>query len=161
MPLIIYEGVTLRTCDREAYDESVTSVRPITLWTIVISYCYGFHVANCGVSIVAHLCHRSQINNKSTAELLARTSQANMADLRRHRVRWLGHAACKPNDVMVKQLHSIPGQPRPMGRPHLTWMDTAMHDMGILGHMLLIDLPRDWANLALYRDVWRVVVSQC
>ena len=41
----------------------------------------------------------------STAELLARTGQANMADLmRRHRVRWLGHAARKPNDVMVKQL---------------------------------------------------------
>ena len=60
----------------------------------------------------------------STAELLARTSQANMADhMRRHRVRWLGHAARKPNDVMVKQLlfaHSIPGHPRPMGRPHLT-----------------------------------------
>ena len=39
----------------------------------------------------------------STAELLAR----------------------KPNDVMVKQLlfaHSIPGHPRPLGRPHLTWM---------------------------------------
>ena len=30
----------------------------------------------------------------STAELLARTGQANMADhMRRHRVRWLGHAA--------------------------------------------------------------------
>ena len=32
-------------------------------------------------------------------------------------------------------------------------MDTAMHDMGSLGRMLQIDLPRDWANLALYRDV--------
>ena len=40
-----------------------------------------------------------------------------------------------------------------MGRPHLTWMDTAMHDIGSLGHTLQIDLPRDWANLALYRDV--------
>ena len=73
----------------------------------------------------------------STAELLARTSQANMADLnmRRHRFRWLGHAARKPNDVMVKHLlfaHFIPGHPRPIGRPHLTWMDTAMHDMGSL-----------------------------
>ena len=65
----------------------------------------------------------------STVELLARTGQANMADhMRQHRVRWLGHAACKPNDVMVEQLlfaHSIPGHPRPMGRPHLTWMVTA------------------------------------
>ena len=48
------------------------------------------------------------------------------------------------DDVMVKQLHfahSIPGHPRPLGRPHLTWMDTAMHDMGSLGRMLQIDLP--------------------
>ena len=104
-------------------------------------------------------------DSPSTAELLARTSQANMADhMRRHRVRWLGHAARKPNDVMVKQLffaHSIPGHPRPMGRPHLTCLDTAMHDMGSLGYMLQIDLPRDWVNLALYWDVWRGVVSRC
>ena len=43
----------------------------------------------------------------------------------------------------------------------LTWMDTAMHDMGSLGRMLQIDLPRDWASLALHRDVWRGVVSRC
>ena len=42
-----------------------------------------------------------------------------------------------------------------------TWMDTAMHDMGSLGRMLQIDLPRDWASLALHRDVWRGVVSRC
>ena len=45
---------------------------------------------------------------------------------------------------VLKQLlfaHSIPGHPRPLGRPHLTWMDTAMHDMGSLGRMLQIDLP--------------------
>ena len=72
----------------------------------------------------------------STAELLARTGQAMADHMRRHIVRWLGHAARKPHDVMVKQLlfaHSIPGHPRPMGCPHLTWMDTAMHDMGSLG----------------------------
>ena len=88
-----------------------------------------------------------------------------MADLLRwQRVRWLGHAARKPNDVMVKQLffaHSTPGHPRPMGHPHLTWMDTAMHDMGSLGRTLQINLPRDSANLALHQDVWRGVVSRC
>ena len=84
--------------------------------------------------------------------------------IRRHRVRWLGHAARKPNDVMVKQLlfaHTIPGHPKPIGRPHLTWMDTAMHDMDSLGRTLQIHLSRDWANLALHRDVWRGVVSRC
>ena len=51
--------------------------------------------------------------------------QANMADhMRWHRVRWLGHAARKPNDVMVKQLlfaHSIPGHPQAHGAhpPHV------------------------------------------
>ena len=57
---------------------------------------------------------------------------------------------------MVKQLifaHSIPGHPRPIGRPHLTWMDTAMHDMGSLRHTLQIDLLRDWAYLALDLNV--------
>ena len=65
---------------------------------------------------------------------------------------------------MVKQLlfaHSVPGYSRPMGRPHLTWMDTAMHDIGSLGHTLQIDPPRDRANLAVYRDAWRGVVSRC
>ena len=79
----------------------------------------------------------------------------------RHKVRWLGHAARKPNDVMVKQLisaHFIPGHPRPKRRPHLMWMDTAVHDIGTLGRTLQIDFPRDWANLALYRDVWRGVI---
>ena len=60
--------------------------------------------------------------------------------------RWLGHAARKPNDVMVMQLfftHSIPGHSRPTGPPHLTWMDAAMHDMGCLGHTLQIGLPCD------------------
>ena len=40
---------------------------------------------------------------------------------------------------------------------HLTWMDAVMHDMGSLGHMLPMDLPRDWMNLTLDWDVWRGV----
>ena len=37
--------------------------------------------------------------------------------------------------------HSIPGHPRSMGRPHLAWMDTAMKDMGSLGHTLQAGRP--------------------
>ena len=74
-------------------------------------------------------------DDPSTAELLA-SGQASMAGLLRwHRVRWLGQLARKPNDFMVKQrlfAHIIPGHSRPMGQPHLMWMDTAMHDMGSL-----------------------------
>ena len=64
--------------------------------------------------------------------------------------------------VMVRQLlfaHSILGHPGPMGHPLLTWMDTAMHGMGM--GMGRIGLPRDRANLALDRDVWRGVGSRC
>ena len=65
--------------------------------------------------------------------------------------------------MMVKQqlAHSIPGHPRPMGCPHLTWMNITMHDMGSLGHKLQIDHPQSWAYLSLDRDVWRGVVHRC
>ena len=52
------------------------------------------------------------------------------------RFRWLGHAARRLDYIVVKRLL-------------LCYGDTE------------IDLPRDWANLALYRDVWRGVVSWC
>ena len=35
------------------------------------------------------------------------------------------------------------------------------NDMDSLGRTLQVDLPRDWASLALHRDVWRGVVSRC
>ena len=74
----------------------------------------------------------------------------------------MGNADRKPNDVTVKlQLlaHSIPGHSGPMGCLHLMRVDTSMHDMGSIGLTRQIGLPRGWANLALYRDVWRGVVS--
>ena len=53
----------------------------------------------------------------------------------------------KPSSISISIIaHSIPGHSRPMGHPHLTWMDTTMHDKGSLGRTLHIDLPRDWAN---------------
>ena len=83
---------------------------------------------------------------------------------------WLGHAARKPSDVRGSALqrlqfaHSLHlGHSRPMGRPHLTGMDTAVHDMGGLGQtqQLQFDLLRDWASSVLDQDVWRGVVSWC
>ena len=73
----------------------------------------------------------------STAELLDGTGQMPISQLlSRHRVRWLGHAARKPETTIVNQLlHAdyIPGRPRPVGRPHYTWMDGAMQDLNTLG----------------------------
>ena len=59
--------------------------------------------------------------------------------LSRHRVKWLGHAARKPETTIVNQLlhaDSIPGRPRPVGRPHYTWKDGAMQDLNALGPRL-------------------------
>ena len=76
----------------------------------------------------------------STAELLDATGQMPISQLlSRHRVRWLGHAARKPDTTIVNQLlhaDSIPGRPRPVGRPHYTWMDGAMQDLNTLGPRL-------------------------
>ena len=84
--------------------------------------------------------------------------------LSRHRVRWLGHAARKPETTIVNQLlhaDSIPGHPRPVGRPHSTWKDGAMQDLNVLGPRLQLDLLRDWPKLALDRELWRGVTSRC
>ena len=68
----------------------------------------------------------------STAELLDGTGMP-ISQLRsRHRVRWLGHAARKPETTIVNGLlhaDSIPGRPRPVGRPHYMWMDGAIQDL--------------------------------
>ena len=72
--------------------------------------------------------------------------------LSRHRVRWLGQTARKPETTMVNRLlyaDSIPG------RPHCTWMDWAMQDQGP-GYLL-----RDWPKLAQNRDLWRGGASRC
>ena len=73
------------------------------------------------------------IGGPSAAELLDGTGQMSISQLlSRHRVRWLGHAARKP--VVNQLLHAdyILGLPRPVGRPHYTWMDGAMQDLNAL-----------------------------
>ena len=101
----------------------------------------------------------------STAELLDVTGQMPTSQLlSRHRVRWLGHAARKPETTIVNQLlhaDSIPGRPRPVGRLHYTWKDGAMQDLNALGPRLQLDLLRDWPKLALDRELWRGVTSRC
>ena len=66
--------------------------------------------------------------------------------LSRHRVKWLGHAARKPEITMVKHLlfaDSIPGRPLPVGCPHYTWMYGAIQNLSTLGPRLQGDLLRD------------------
>ena len=99
----------------------------------------------------------------STAELLDMTGQMPTSQLlSRHRVRWLGHAARKPETTIVNQLlhaDSIPGCTRPAGGPHYMWKDGAMQDLSALGPRLQLNLLRDWPKLALDRELWRGVTS--
>ena len=101
----------------------------------------------------------------STAELLDVTGQMPISQLlSRHRVRWLGHAARKPETTIVNQLlhaDSIPGRPRPVGRPHYAWKDGTMQDLSALGPRLQLNLLRDWPKLALDRELWRGFTSRC
>ena len=97
----------------------------------------------------------------STAELLDVTRQMPISQLLS---RWLGHAARKPETTIVNQLlhsDSIPGRPRPVGRPHYTWKDGAMQDLDALGPRLQLDLLRDWPKLVMDRELWRGVASRC
>ena len=74
------------------------------------------------------------------------------------------NGARKPETTIVNQLlhaDNIPGRPRPVGHPHYTWMDRAMHDLNALGPRLQMDLLRDWPKLALDRELWRGVASRC
>ena len=75
------------------------------------------HILNWPASHSTHLDGRCVASSSAvvkviicfTVKLLVTTGQISMADLLRRQnvrwqnVRWLGHAACKPHDVMVKQ----------------------------------------------------------
>ena len=52
--------------------------------------------------------------------------------IKERRLRWLGHAARRSDNNMVKQLlfaTRIPGHVQPVGRPCGTWMHYAMRDV--------------------------------
>ena len=76
----------------------------------------------------------------------------------------LSHIITFGHPSIVNQLlhaDSIPGRPRPVGRPHYTWKDGAMQDLSALGPRLQMNLLRDWPKLALDRELWRGVTSRC
>ena len=87
----------------------------------------------------------------STAELLDVTGQVSITQLlRRHRVRWLGHAPRKPRKKTGR---------RPVGCPHYTCLDGWGHAgpqhpraPATAGRM---DLLRDWPKLVHDRDLRR------
>ena len=76
-------------------------------------------------------------NSISTKDLMEKTHQLPISvTIKERRLRWLGHAAHRLDNNMVKQLlfaTRIPGHMQPVGRPCGTWMHLAMRavkDMG-------------------------------
>ena len=66
----------------------------------------------------------------SAKDLMEKTHQLPIrVIIKERRLRWLGHAARRSNNNMVKQLlfaTRIPGHVQPVGRPCGTWMHYAM-----------------------------------
>ena len=68
--------------------------------------------------------------------------------IKERRLRWLGHAARRSDNNMVKELlfaTRIPGHVQPVGRPCGTWMHYAMRDEG---HGSANGLPQPRMELA-------------
>ena len=79
------------------------------------------------------------IGGPSTAELLDGTGKMPITQLlSHHRVRWLGHAARKPDTTRSSNCCRLHPDARPVGRPHCTWMEFLGLSDGISDFMLVV-----------------------
>ena len=77
--------------------------------------------------------------------------------IKERRFKWLGHAARRSNNNMVKQLlfaTRVPGHVQPVGRPCGTWMHYAMGDVKDMGqqmghHSLEWNWPKEAMNIPI------------
>ena len=73
-----------------------------------------------------------RLDSISTKDLMEKTHQLPISVMiKERRLRWLGHAARRSDNNMVKQLlfaTRIPEHVQPVGRPCGTWMHYAMRD---------------------------------
>jgi hypothetical protein len=122
---------------------------------------------SCLRSLTGHRLGPDAISNSDLHELTSTTSVSSI--MRQHRLRWLGHAARKPDDTIVKQMlfaKGVPGAQPPMGRPHRTWMDAAMDDMQAVAAKVppanpFRQLPHTWAAMAQDRELWKLLQGWC
>ena len=75
--------------------------------------------------------------------------------IKERRLRWLGHAARRSDNNMVKQLFAtrIPGHVHPVGQPCGTWMHYAMKDMGYRS------LEWNWPKEAMNIPIWAGIID--
>ena len=85
--------------------------------------------------------------------------------IKERRLRWLGHAARRSDNNMVKQLFfatRIPGHVQPVGRPCGTWMHYEGCYEGCEEHGSANGLPQprmDLAERAMNRPIWAGIVD--
>lgn len=86
------------------------------------------------------------------------------AQLREHRLRWLGHVARMSDTSSVKRLlfataPSMELRHRDRGAPSTTWDRVVLADVRDLGHTLHRDLEQTWLTDCHDRDNWRKLIS--
>jgi len=70
-------------------------------------------------------------------------------------MRWAGHVAHMGEKKGVyRLLVRKPEERRPQGRPRSRWVENIRMDLQEMGCGYM-----DWIGLALYRDMWRTLVS--
>ena len=83
--------------------------------------------------------------------------------IKERRLRWLGHAARRSDNNMVKQLlfaTRIPGHVQPVGRPCGTWMHYAMRDVKDMGQQMgYRSLEWNWPKEAMNKPIWAGIVG--
>ena len=80
--------------------------------------------------------------------------------IKERRLRWLGHAALRPDNNMVKQLifaTRVPRHVQPIGRPCGTWMHYVMRDVKDMGQQmgyrsLEWKLPKEAMNIPVGQE---------
>lgn len=100
----------------------------------------------------------------STKDLMEKTHQLPISVMiKERRLRWLGHAARRSDNNMVKQLlfaTRIPGHVQPVGRPCGTWMHYAMRDVKDMGQQMgYRSLEWNWPKEAMNRPIWASIVD--
>ena len=111
---------------------------------------WSFIDAMCGVTLES-----KRLKNIHHADLEKRLRISNILSiLESRRLQWLGHVYRMPESRLPRRLiTSWVLNPRPKGRPHLTY-----------GHSLVNDLKKhgladNWSTLALHRGAWRAKVK--
>jgi hypothetical protein len=76
-----------------------------------------------------------------------------VAEIKKARLRWLGHVERMSKDRVIKKLYMSKPEGRSVGRPKMQWLDAVEED---LRNMRI----SGWRGKALRRDEWKSVLRE-